>query len=476
MIACSLVAVIVGSVGALTPSVRAHGGERIGASISIMARTHSFAGLSTRSLVRESVVALGAAYCLSCESPVTLTPRGGSLVAVAVTPPAVSVAPGESQTFTASGVTNGGDTIPGAPVVWSATGGTITPDGVFTAGTEAGTFSVTAAALTPNEQSGRANVTVMGRKNIAMVSVQPDTATLPVQGSWRLQATPFDSAGDSLPGTPIVWTSSDPGTAVVDANGVVTAVAPGTATITAAALGLLGTAVVTVVPPGSGPWPHEPAGFQVITDQPWDVLGSLGWIMEFGAGTIGVDLTAPLSPPHVLQVVYPVGFGGGDAPVTMTHDLGGVRQLYAGIWWKPSNPWQGHPSNVNKIAFVFPSSGGDIYLAMYGPPGGPFELRVLPQFPGLPIDWLVPNVTHTMVELGTWHRIEWLLSYNTTTNPANGIVRWWLDGQLIGDYFDQPFPSGTMSAFKISPTWGGISSTKTELDTFSYDHVHLSGH
>jgi len=469
-----LVAAIVGSVGALTPSVRPHEGERIGAPISIMSRTHSFAGLSTRSLVCEGVAALVAAYCLGCEHPVPTVARGGTVVAVAVVPPTVTVDPGVSEAFAASGVTNGGDTIPGAPVVWSATGGSITQEGVFTAGTQPGTFSVIANALTQNAQSGRASVTVIGRK-IAMVSVQPDTATLPIQGSWRLQATPFDSAGDSIPGTPIVWTTSAPGTAVVDANGVVTAVAPGTATITAAALGLFGTAVVTVVPPGSGPWPHEPAGFQVISDQPWDALTSLGWIMEFGAGTIGVDLNAPLSPPNVLQVTYPVGFGGGDAPVTMTHDLGGVRQLYAGMWWKPSNPWQGHPSNVNKIAFAFPSSGGDIYLAMYGPPGGPFELRVLPQFPGLPINWLVPNVNHTLVQLGTWHRIEWLMSYSTTTNPANGIVRWWLDGQLLGDYFDQPFPSGALGAFKLSPTWGGIGSTKTELDMFWYDHVHVSG-
>src|SRR4029077_16424519 len=249
-----LVAAIVGSVGALTPSVRAHEGERIGAPISIMSRTHSFAGLSTRSLVCEGVAALVAAYCLGCEHPVPTVARGGTVVAVAVVPRTVTVDPGGSEAFAASGVTNGGDTIPGAPVVWSATGGSITQDGVFTAGTQPGTFSVIANALTQNAQSGRASVTVIGRK-IAMVSVQPDTATLPIQGSWRLQATPFDSAGDSIPGTPIVWTTSDPGTAVVDANGVVTAVAAGTATITAAALGLFGTAVVTVVPPGSGPWP-----------------------------------------------------------------------------------------------------------------------------------------------------------------------------------------------------------------------------
>ncbi len=111
-----------------------------------------------------------------------------------------------------------------------------------------------------------------------------------------------------------------------------------------------------------------------------------------------------------------------------------------------------------------------MYIAMYGQPGGPFELRVLPEFPGLPINWYVPNVTQVTVALGQWHRVEWL------ADKSAGVMRWWLDGQLIGDYANVPFPSGAFSEFQISSTWGGMGDTKTETDYYWFDHVHLSGH
>jgi hypothetical protein len=61
------------------------------------------------------------------------------------------------------------------------------------------------------------------------------------------------------------------------------------------------------------------------------------------------------------------------------------------MWRKPSNPWQGHSSYVNKV-FVLLGNAEHIILVMYGPPGGPYELRVAPEFGNW--DWLVPNVTN----------------------------------------------------------------------------------
>ena len=172
----------------------------------------------------------------------------------------------------------------------------------------------------------------------------------------------------------------------------------------------------------------------------------------------------------MLQYLYPVGFTGGTGPAAEWHGLPGLSQVFVGMWWKVSNPWQGHASNVNKIAFLFPGSGGDMYIAMYGTPGGPYELKVIPQFPGLPSNWLEPNVAHVPVQLGTWHRIEWLINYN------GGVVQWWLDGQLVGSYTGVPFPSGAMTEFKMSSTWGGIGGSKSEDDYYWFDHVHVSGH
>ena len=61
-------------------------------------------------------------------------------------------------------------------------------------------------------------------------------------------------------------------------------------------------------------------------------------------------------------------------------------------------------------------------------------------------------------------------------NTSNrGVIRWWMDGTLIGDYTNISFgTSGCFGEFQLSPTWGGVNDTKNETDYYWYDHVHLS--
>jgi hypothetical protein len=152
--------------------------------------------------------------------------------------------------------------------------------------------------------------------------------------------------------------------------------------------------------------------------------------------------------------------------------LGGRKNIFVGMWWKANAGWQGHPSNVNKLQFVLPEAGGDLYMCAYGPPGGPYALRVDLQFVGAdPRDWLVPNVSSGNVTMGGWHKIEWLIESNTS--GANGVVKWWLDGQLVGDYQNVLFPAGGFTEYQIAPTWGGIGGAKLQADYYWYDHVML---
>jgi Big-like domain-containing protein len=311
---------------------------------------------------------------------------------------------------------------------------------------------------------------------VAQVQVSPARDSILAGATAQFAATLLDSAGDPLSGRPVVWASADSTVARSSGGGLFSGVDVGSTTVSATSEGKQGLAELAVLsssPPGT--WPNEPAGFTAISDQPFNLLTSLGWILEFGTAVIGLDVSAPLSPPSVLQVVYPIGFAGGSAPGTVSHALPGVHQLYVGMWWKPSSPWQGHNSNSNKIQYVFTNANGSITMVMYGTPGGPYEMRVFPQFSTSNGQWLVPNVNQIPVTLGEWHRLEWLLSYNTTTNPPNGIVRWWMDGNLLGDYTDILFPTEALQYYKIAPVWGGVGDIKTELDYYLYDHVYVSG-
>ncbi len=78
------------------------------------------------------------------------------------------------------------------------------------------------------------------------VNVAPRTAWLTVGGRQSLTATVLDAGGEPLPDEPVSWTSSDLAVATVDQNGEVTAVATGTAEITAANGEHRGTVAITV--------------------------------------------------------------------------------------------------------------------------------------------------------------------------------------------------------------------------------------
>ena len=92
---------------------------------------------------------------VAADGKATITVTGG---AVSVTPSTVTLLPGQVQTFTAS-VAGGGS----QSVTWSATGGTFTTSGnslEYTAGSEAGTYSVTATSVTSPTISASAAVTI----------------------------------------------------------------------------------------------------------------------------------------------------------------------------------------------------------------------------------------------------------------------------------------------------------------------------
>jgi uncharacterized protein YjdB len=99
---------------------------------------------------------------------------------------------------------------------------------------------------------------------VSSVAVSPATASLQVGQSIQLAATPKDASGTALTGRVVTWASSAPAVATVNGSGLVTAVAAGSATMTATSEGTGGTGAVTVtaVPPAP---PASPGGVTGLT-------------------------------------------------------------------------------------------------------------------------------------------------------------------------------------------------------------------
>jgi uncharacterized protein YjdB len=210
-------------------------------------------------LMRDRIVVVPAvlfvaAVIFACQKPVRITGPDGSILAqLGVAPIAVTLHQNQVVSFMAVALTPAGDTdVAPVAISWSATGGTIVDTsssggrhyGHYQAAPSPGVYSVVAAAQ-PSGLADTATVTVIPVP-VASVSVSPPSASVLVGGTVSLTATTLDSAGSVLTGRAMTWSSNSAAVATVNASGVLSAVAPGSTTVTATSEGRSGTASVTV--------------------------------------------------------------------------------------------------------------------------------------------------------------------------------------------------------------------------------------
>ena len=168
------------------------------------------------------------------------------LVSISVTPANPSMPVGVTQQFTASGTYSDGKSHDITMLVaWRSsqtTVATISNGGLVTPVAK-GTATITA---TSGKISGRMVLTVTS-DTPSSIAVTPPNLTLPVKSSRQFTATARYSEGTDYDITKrVTWGSSDPSIATINESGLATAVAPGTATITATSGTLSGSQTLTV--------------------------------------------------------------------------------------------------------------------------------------------------------------------------------------------------------------------------------------
>jgi serine/threonine-protein kinase len=191
-------------------------------------------------------------------------------VAVRVTPTTLTLGPNDSAHLQAA-VTSGDGRAAKQPVAWSSSDSTVarvTSLGVVSAGKPG---SATVEARVGVARSAAA-VTVTGPQTleVSTVEVTPPRVQITAGRSLRLRARAQDEAGTPITGQRTEWSSSDPDVARVSASGVLTAVSPGTATITATVDEVPSEAVpVSVAPaPAGGPAGGRPGIVRMLI-APW---------------------------------------------------------------------------------------------------------------------------------------------------------------------------------------------------------------
>jgi trimeric autotransporter adhesin len=188
----------------------------------------------------------------------TITVEKTPVASVVVTPPHVDASPGVRTQLSAVAYDAAQNPLAGRIITWSTSNAavaTVDANGIMSA-TGPGTATITATA---DGTSGTATVTV-SQAAVATVAVTPNPLSMSVGQTTQLTATLEDVVGNVLNGRVVSWSSSNTATASVSSQGVVTAVAPGSATITATSEGKSGSAQVTTTNVAVGSVAIQPQG------------------------------------------------------------------------------------------------------------------------------------------------------------------------------------------------------------------------
>lgn len=203
------------------------------------------------SQVRRAIALLALASCgggggdhTSIVGPTPVNDPPKVLTRVQVSLPATSIIVGDRMVATANGIDQNGAPMPIAALTWATSSPAVATasDSGLVLAVAPGTTTLVASA---GAVQGSANLTVI-LVPVTRVTITPEVVPLGLGGMQQLAADARDDRGNVLPGRPIAWASSAPQIATVSSNGLVTAIALGTANVTATTGGVTATALVTV--------------------------------------------------------------------------------------------------------------------------------------------------------------------------------------------------------------------------------------
>jgi parallel beta-helix repeat protein len=239
----------------------ADGNTVTGSSITWSSSNTAIATVSASGLVRG--VAFGSADVVATVNGV----QSSAVVDVVPTEPlslaldqsALDLTAGQSARVGATLKDATGHTVTGVTFAWSSSNTSVAKVATSSTSTSAiiSALAPGSASITASASGARATLALdVSAVPVASVAVSPSSLQLEVGGTATLGAKALDANGGSLTGRSISWSSSNTGVAKVSSGGVVTAVAAGSANISATIDGKQGSAAVTVTAPA--PTPTEP--------------------------------------------------------------------------------------------------------------------------------------------------------------------------------------------------------------------------
>lgn len=419
----------------------------------------------------------------------TAPPPPPPVATVTVSLGSSSVTTGQGTQATAILKDAGGNVLTGRAVSWSSSNtavATVNASGAV-ASLAAGTAKITA---TSEGKSGFSTLTVTAPVvPVATVTVSLGAPSLTTGQTTLATAVTKDASGNVLTGRVVTWSSSNTSVATVSNTGLVSALAAGTAQITATSEGKSGSASITVAAPTTATidtifydgfesgnlslWQDgvNPAKHQVITDASTARVGSRYLQITYPANDDGGWLTRFFMPGYdSVYVRYYVRF---------TPTWTGSTKLLLLRGSRTDNQWSSFG-----VAGQCPN-GTDFFATniVTDPSGSPGPALFYSYFPAMSREpdgvtcWgrysgqgttTYPDSANTMSR-GVWHTVEFWVKLNTPGN-TDAVQRMWVDGVLKGEWTGLSFRSSAILQLN-SVTLEASAFTTSQVRTLLVDDV-----
>ncbi len=232
-------------------------------------------------------------------------------------------------------------------------------------------------------------------------------------------------------------------------------------------------------------WPNEPAGSQVLLDCNFSNALCNGALYDVYGGARTTSLAdSPTGHAGAFEnkLAGTLQQGGSQTGYFLP---GSPREAYVGLWWKMNDTFQGNYNNSNKFFFLNTGNQTGAGLALFSFHGPQNANSFAAAWTTDTAELNEANLhlsnqdgqSHyglgCSVARNTWYRWEVYVKTSTTISSRDGIVRWWLNGQLCGNYTNANFPGGVVN-WELNHTWTPPMDGKTQDWIHWVDHVHIS--
>jgi uncharacterized protein YjdB len=327
------------------------------------------------------------------------------------------------------------------------------------------------------------------------VIIEEETLSLSGGSSAQLRPIALDRGGSRVEDATFQFKSADESIVRVSQDGQLTSQSDGTTTVTATSEGHSDQVSVTVsgthTAVGGADYPNQPDGFVMVTEHRGDPWPSDWWLYNPSNGiSVIQDGTAPNPSMGTIRYTYLEGHLGGRGVGTMGHGSGNVgsssnmkvngqpvRELYVRFWIKYSAGWQQPDANVSKMFYTYQKTdeARNVLHADLTGADHPFGTKVTSEVSGQ-VENLQPNIQAVRLQADRWYLYELYSRTASGEGVRDGIVRFWVDGSLVGEHVNIRRSHESFTELHWNPVWGGNSETPVlQTQHIFFNGIYASG-